>query len=61
MPRIGLLTDIFHHLKLTTVFFSKKVKPGTVEHLLSFGSHHLMLICISMYLNAFEKETFSAF
>lgn len=39
----------------------KKVKPGTAEHLLPFGSHHLMLICISRYLNAFEKGTFSAF
>lgn len=41
--------------------FFKKGKPRTVEHLLSFGSHHLALICISRYLNAFEKGTFSAF
>lgn len=39
----------------------KKLKPGTVKHLLCFGSHHLMLICICRYLNAFEKGTFSAF
>lgn len=41
--------------------FFKEVKPRTVDHLLSFGSHHLVLICISRYLNAFEKGTFSAF
>lgn len=38
----------------------KKLKAGTIKHLLCSGSH-LMLICTCKYLNAFEKGTSSAF
>lgn len=64
VPRIGRWDTAHRYLSPPETYdsiFLKKVKPGTVEHVLSFGSHHLMLICISRHLNAFEKGTSSAF